>query len=43
MNAGVFVFRDRGTNSHLSRWRRTVKVFMKSAALAVIYPVENNR
>ncbi len=38
MNAGFFVFR--GTNSHLSRWRRTVKVFMKGAALAVIHPVE---
>src|SRR6266513_4098460 len=33
MNAGVFCFRR--TNTHLSRWRRTVKGFMRSAALAV--------
>src|SRR5436190_20208455 len=33
MNAGVFCFRR--TNTHLSRWRRTVKGFMRNAVLAV--------
>jgi hypothetical protein len=39
---GLFVFRscvcadlDRGTNSHVPHWRRTVKVFTRTAALAV--------
>src|SRR5437667_12901009 len=35
MNAGAFVF-VRRTNSHPSRWRRTVKVFMRSAVLVVV-------
>jgi hypothetical protein len=42
MNAGLFVFLFAGP-THLSRWRRTVKVFMRSAALAVIYPIEPKR
>jgi hypothetical protein len=41
MNAGVFCFsRDQLSSVTLEE---TVKVFMRSAALAVIYPVENNR
>ncbi|PYO05068.1 MAG: hypothetical protein DMD30_14605, partial [Gemmatimonadetes bacterium] len=34
MNAGAFFVRR--TNSHPSRWRRTVKVFMRSAVLVVV-------
>ncbi len=41
MNAGAFCF-YRGTN-YLSRRRRTVNKYMRSAALAVIYPVEAAR
>src|SRR6266513_6107056 len=33
MNAGVFFFLR--NNTHLSRWRRTVKGFMRSAVLVV--------